>query len=283
MQTSLLPEIDMALFKKTVLDVLTAEQPASSQVIASITDSQGYTEDRLPEFFIETLDGLDEYEVDLLFSPQFTARLHHQTQFAQHFAKCSISKHAIQKLADALEAEGHVSPLRVHMGLTLQCPLKAVMTERFMLSLGLHKPLHQDVLASIEAHLPEALQGMMALHGRKEIFQFQEYRTLFTEVLMKLSSKEEASLPLIEETLVFLVETIVTYKPKSIEALSLTLIHLIQSCQDDMATAETRSYFHTELLAGSAGSVDDMHEAEAVRANYAEIIRKAQALQSVIQ
>jgi hypothetical protein len=283
MQTSTLPEMNLMVFSQAVLDVLTTEQAASPQVVAAITDSQGYTEDRLSDFFVEKLESLDEYEIDLLFSPQFTARIHQQEDFAKRFAKFSVSKHSVQKLAEEVEAQGHIAPLVVHPGLKLQCPLKAVMAERFMLSLGLHKPLHQDVLASIETYVPADLQGVMALYGRKDIFQFQDYRVLLNDVLMRVSQQTSLHSSAIQEALIFLVETIVTYKPKALEDLNTTLTHLIQSCQDDMATAETRSYFHTELLAGSAGSVDDMHEAEAVRANYAEIIRKAQALQSVIK
>jgi hypothetical protein len=265
-------------FQDAVREALTQGQTASVQVLYAISDTYGTAEEQLQSFLDTRLSELDETAVELLMSPQFTAKEVHRDAFARAFGLAHFTRESLLEVAETLGNEGLKMPLEVHAGLEVLCPLKPVMVERFVLSLGLHKPLHPDMRTAIQQYIPGPLQGLAALYGRRDVFQFESYREVYAQVLSHVAQHGEVE----SESLLFLTEILASYKPTTLDALRRTLERLIQSCEADMAGAETRSYHHPTVQAEAAGSEHDRHEAEAVRANYMEIIRKSQHLLNVI-
>ena len=71
--------------------------------------------------------------------------------------------------------------------------------------------------------------------------------------------------------------------PQDLEDLTEKLGRLIQSCQEDMLTVETRSYHHPQILGSNMGSSHDLNEAKAIRDNYTTIIKNAQTLKDLLR
>jgi hypothetical protein len=263
-----------------VINVLTAPQRMGEQLRTQLADHYAcLSDEQIEAFFAKGLLALEEYEQDLLFSPQFTAKAEQRLRVASPFALKTYSKEAIEASARAIEAlELQVSFL-LASGREVKVPLSAVIAERFMKSLLLHKPLAQALRTFIEQAVPLAFQAHVALALRDDIFQFEKYQTLFIEVAQRLSA-HHAWTP---EQIDFLTEVVKTYTPQDLKDLLEKLERLIQSCQEDMTTAETRSYHHPQILGSNLGSAHDLNEAQAVRDHYNQLIKQAEALMLVLK
>jgi hypothetical protein len=266
--------------QEAVIKALTALQVMSEQLRTQLADHYTcLTDEQIQTFFAEGLLKLEEYEQDLLFAPQFTVKAEQRIAFASPFALNVYSKKDVEAAALAIEAlKLHVT-FRLASGLELKVPLTAVIAERFMKSLHLHKPLSESLRSFIERDIPENFRAHVALALRDDIFQFEKYQRLFIEIAHRLSAKAVWTTSQID----FVTNVIKTYTPQSLEDLAEKLERLIQSCQEDMATAETRSYHHPQILGSNMGSSHDHHEAQAVKDNYSQIIKNAQTLKVLLQ
>jgi hypothetical protein len=266
--------------QEAVLLALTKPQTMSEQLRTQLADHYTcLTDEQIQAFFAEGFLKLEEYEEDLLFSPQFTVKAEQRLAFASPFALNAYTKEAIEASALAIEALKRHVTFRLASGLEVQVPLSAVIAERFMKSLHLHKPLPQNLRHFIESNVPEAFQAQVALALRDDIFQFEKYQVLFKDVANGLSSKNAWTPSQVD----FVTFVIKTYTPQALGDLAEKLERLIQSCQEDMATAETRSYHHPQILGSNMGSSHDHHEAQAVKDNYSQIIKNAQDLKVLLQ
>jgi len=266
--------------QNAVLHALSEPQTMSEQLRTQLADYYAcLTDEQIQAFFTEGLAKLEEYEQDLLFSPQFTLKAEQRLAFASPFALNAYSKEAIEASALAIEALNLQVIFRLPSGLDVEIPLNAVIAERFMKSLHLHKPLPQNMRDFIESDVPRDFQAQVALALRDDIFQFEKYQVLFKEVVTCFT-KKTAWTPSQVDFLTFFIKT---YTPQTLDDLFGKLDRLIQSCQEDMATAETRSYHHPQILGSNMGSSHDHHEAQAVKDNYSQIIKNAQALNDLLK
>lgn len=270
---------ELERLQEAVLTVLSRPHPMSSQLQAQLTDQFScLTEDQIRLFFESTLPTLEEYEVDLLFSPHFTAKIEDKLAFSEQFFFVSIRKQDIQAIGEAIESQNVMAYFELPSGLKLPFQLKSVMVERFVMSLQLHKPLAQEMLDFIQDHCPEDFQASVSLALRDDVFKFEKYQQVFKVVCEKMI----ATHTLDQSLVMFLRDSIKTYTPQNVQDLSEKLDRLIQSCKEDMATADTRSYHHPHIQSGNMGSEHDHHEAEAVRANYKRIVEQSTALKALL-
>ncbi len=265
--------------QEAVLLALMKPQTMSEQLRTQLADHYAcLTDEQIQTFFAEGLLKLEEYEQDLLFSPQFTVKAEQRLAFASPFALNSYSKEAVEASALAIEALMLHVTFRLASGIELQVPLTAVIAERFMKSLHLHKPLAENLRAFIKEEVPKNFQAQVALALRDDIFQFEKYQVLFKEIAARFTAKTAWTPSQVD----FVTTLIKTYTPQALDDLAEKLERLIQSCQEDMATAETRSYHHPQILGSNMGSSHDHHEAQAVKDNYSQIIKNAQDLKVLL-
>lgn len=278
--TNTIESTSIESLQNAVILALSKPQTMSEQLRTQLADHYAcLTDEQIQSFFAEGLAKLEEYEQDLLFSPQFTVKAEQRLAFASPFALNTYSKEAIEASALAIEALKLQVTFHLTSGIELQVPLTAVIAERFMKSLHLHKSLAENLRAFIEESVPNDFKAQVALALRDDIFQFEKYQLLFIEVANRLSSKNAWTPSQVD----FVTFVIKTYTPQALDDLAEKLERLIQSCQEDMATAETRSYHHPQILGSNMGSSHDHHEAQAVKDNYSKIIKNAQDLKVLLQ
>jgi hypothetical protein len=271
---------DLERLQELVLSTLTRPHTISSQLQAQLADQFScLTEDQMRLFFESTLPTLEEYEVDLLFSPHFTAKMQDKLAFLEQFSFVSIRKQDIEAIGQAIESQTVMANFELPSGLKIPFQLKSVMVERFVMSLQLHKPLAPEMVDFIKSKCPECFQAVVSLALRDDIFKFEKYQQVFKAVCEKMIATQFLE----QSLLMFLRDSIKTYTPQNVQDLSEKLDRLIQSCQDDIATADTRSYHHPHIQSGNMGSEHDHHEAEAVRANYQRIIEQSKALKALLE
>jgi|GEM_PF-5107263 len=277
--TSTTPSIEeMTTFREALIEALKVPRSMSGQVFNTVTDTYACsTEEEIRIFFTSKLAELEEYELDLLLSPQFTAREDEKKAFASTFGLQQFSNDTVEFLAKDIQNEKIITPITLNSGDLAECLVSDILVERYISTLNLNKTIEPEIIELIKRDVPQHFQGLLGLMSRDGLYQFEKYRHVYADLIGSMKAQNSFS----EEILTFMVDTIRTYKPQNLSDLTEKMDRLITSCTDDMARAEERGYHHHELKAGAAGNIHDAHEAIEVRAQYAEIIRKAKALQAV--
>jgi hypothetical protein len=260
-----------------VIKRLSLPRPLSPQVSNALADNYSTSEAEYDAFFAEKLTTLDDYEIDLVFSPQFTPKP------ADYDAVCSIlgvhqlsSAESASILASVLKQLPTI-PIVLASGATVSLPLHEVMVQRFLKLLFLTEAIPAVLAKTLQsATFPTFILARLTYCVRQSIYRLDKYAQFFAQLLQHLSQKTEMTL----EKILFVHEFIQTYKPTSVEEMTRQLNALIASCEADMVTAVERSYHHEEIKMGSAGSDDDFIEAETIRVSYRNTIRLCQLIKA---
>lgn len=279
-----LPETQEALLQRleeSIIHDLTQPRPIKDQVLIGIADNYGVGGDGLPDFFKDKLAGLEPYEWDVTFSPQFTPTLQDRKRYLGLIGPGHISKDALQQLIDRIVGKHLAMPLQ-HSGQqnTLSLPLNDVVVERYVLRLGLERPVPEaleQVLEHLSAQHADVYTTLNSLF-REACLNKPERVALVKAVVATMLEKDQLQ----EDTLLFLIDTIRTYSPNSQEDLKRQLEALITSCKDDIAAAPDRSYHNEDLKFQHSGNAKDMAQADVIREHYQAMIGKAEALLGIL-
>ena len=149
-----MPKFDMIL--ELLRADLTAPKTLLKQVIQEINDRHGHSEAQLPEFFATVYTTLEEYQVDLLFSPQFTPAKHNRLRYIPFLNDKALSQQEIASIKSDLLSESLSLPfVTPDEGVEISVPLHEVFIDRFV------------NLLKLDASLPEsAAPHRTKLRGR---------------------------------------------------------------------------------------------------------------------
>ena len=277
--------IPPALNSVNLLESLTAEvikrlslpRPLSPQVSNALADNYSTSEAEYDAFFAEKLTALDDYEIDLVFSPQFTPKPADYDTVCAILGVHQLSLSESASILASVLTQLTTVPIVLASGATVSLPLHEVMLQRFLKLLFLTEAVPAVLAETLQsATFPATILARLTYCIRQSIYRLDKYAQFFAQLLQHLSQKTEMTL---EKTL-FVHEFIQTYKPTSVEEMTRQLNALIASCESDMVTAVERSYHHEEIKMGSAGSDDDFIEAETIRVSYRNTIRLCQLLKA---
>jgi hypothetical protein len=214
------------------------------QVVNYISDQYTYTAQELPRFFQEKFPTLEDYEVDLTFSPQYTPAEHNRLEYipilgARHL---SVSDVALLKrdLADAqLETRFKV----LEQGDEIPVPVHEVFIDRYVNLLRLDRPLPPALYEAILAYVPEASHNEVNLLAREDIWQQEARQSILLAFLTVFKHRQNFSTLKVS----FLTNFVRTYRPAHVLELDRQFESLIESCKVDMENVQGRG-FHDEYL-----------------------------------
>jgi hypothetical protein len=260
-----------------LVERLLLPRPLSPQVSTALAGNYSTSEAEYEVFFAEKLSALDDYEIDLTFSPQFTPK---PADFDAIFSVVGV-QHVSQTdmatlLVSVLNQVASV-PVVLPSGATVAFPLHEVMLQRFLKLLFLTDVVPPVLVEALQVKtIPAVVAVRLAYCVRQSIYRLDKYAQSFAALIQHFASKTTMTL----EKTVFVHEFIQTYKPATLADMLRQLDALIASCEADMVTAVERSYHHEEIKAGSAGSDDDFIEAETIRVSYRNTIRLCQLIKA---
>jgi hypothetical protein len=262
--------------KTQLVEDLTQARPLSAQVLLALNDTYSTAPDQFEDFVAKRLPELELYEVDVLFSPQFTPTLEQQAVYMRLLGVNCLEQRQLEQLLISLNE----TPLKTRFTLgqdkaEVPCPLHEAMLDRFVKRLNLSKAMMPDFDAAWLAAWPDEqrLQALSLL--REEALHLPERQAIVASLLtLWVSQKPEYPL----ERLVFLLDSLRTYRPKTLDDLKRQMEALIQSCTDDADRAVERSYHSEELRMSNMGSKKDQLQAEQTRQHYQYMIRQAKEI-----
>lgn len=223
---------------------LSAPRVLLDQVVNYISDHYAYPPQELPRFFQEKFPTLEDYEVDLTFSPQYTPAEHNRLEYipilgARHL---SVSDVALlkQELADAkLQTRFQV----LEQGGEIPAPVHEVFIDRYVNLLRLDHQLLPALYDAILVNVPEASHNEVNLLAREDIWHNEARQSILLAFLKIFKHRNSFSTVKVS----FLTNFVRTYRPAQLLDLDRQLESLIESCKVDMENVQGRG-FHDEYL-----------------------------------
>jgi hypothetical protein len=223
---------------------LSAPRVLLDQVVNYISDYYGYSSAELPRFFFEKFPELEDYELDLTFSPQYTPAEHNRLEYIPLLGPkhLSVAEVALvkQQLIDAkLQTRFSVSdrddeiPVLVH----------EVFIERYVNLLKLDQKLPAVLYDAILANVPESSHHEVNLLAREEGWHSESRQQILLAFLQVFKHRSNFSTMKVS----FLTNFVRTYRPASLLDLDRQFESLIESCKIDMENVQGRG-FHDEYL-----------------------------------
>lgn len=223
---------------------LCAPRVLLAQVLTYINDQYGYPSTELARFFSEKFPSLEDYEVDLIFSPQYTPAEHNRLEYipalGEHHlsvAELALLKNRLNevKLQTAFKTQDNDQEVTV--------PVHEVFVERYVNLLKLDQKLPEGLYREILDTAPQESHNEVNLYARDGVWQNEQKRLILVAFLRTFHALRNFSTVKVS----FLTNFARTYRPAGLSDMDRLLDSLIKSCQVDMENVAGRG-FHDEYL-----------------------------------
>lgn len=268
---------ETAIFQQLERD-LQVPRLLNEQVLTDIADRYGFQTETLAEFFGKKVPVLEDFELDLTFSPLFTPTLSDRKSYGKHLGPHHLSGEQLRDMIRALEEKHLQGILLGPDGQPYPILLKEVTIERYVYRLSLDRPVAPSIFEAIPDDLTEDEHAMVNMLAREEIWREEDRHTLLNAFLNV--NTPESSADRVEKW-VYLTDFVRTYRPLTLADLDRQLESLIQSCKLDLDKLPGRRFHDPELMQLYTDSETAHARDEQARIidHYNHMIRLAEKLQ----
>ncbi|MEM0950542.1 MAG: hypothetical protein AAGI66_00180 [Cyanobacteria bacterium P01_H01_bin.74] len=262
-----------ALFHQLV-DDFSKHHPLMPQVVQELLNRQQVTSDQIEGFFKETLQSLEDWTIDLIFSPQFTPTLEDKAPYANILQNRTLSNEQCEQIkAKVLDKNLTIAFYFAEQDITLKTDLHDCFLDRYVDRLGLTDSISDSVLQHLTEIIKTVYQqsqtsqatpltqteamGLALASVRNKTWQKPEIHQILEAYLIGLQAflddeiAQQSELPPIafnlHNALLHLVDFVKTYRPEAIADIPKLADSLIKSCERDMETVGSQG-FHDEYL-----------------------------------
>lgn len=233
-------EVVFELLKKD----LCAPRVLLDQVLTYINDQFGYPSTELERFFSEKFPTLEDYEVDLAFSPQYTPAEHHRLEYIPALGEHHLSVSEVALLKSRINELGLKTAFSAPDSLNeVVAPVHEVFVDRYVNLLKLDQKLPEGFYQLLMEVVPRDSHNEVNLMAREDLWQNEQKRLILIAFLRTFHVLRNFSTVKVS----FLTNFVRTYRPASLLDVGPLLDSLIKSCQVDMENVSGRG-FHDEYL-----------------------------------
>jgi len=251
-----------------LLETLAAElerpRDLTSQVVNHLLETYGITREQVGDFLEHQLGALEDYEIDLIFSPLFTPTLCDQSICAGMLGEKSISPAEQQDLIQRLVQRPTTARLRTEDGVEHGVPLREVTVERYVSRLRLEGAVQAGIDSWLNRITLAAEQSLWQAVARRAIWESPGRLEILDRYL---ESRGNVAAP---DELAKFTRLIETYQPANPEELLGQIPHWQQVLRQEINDSGSRPFFNErveELHGGGRdqrrGSVSRQQEKEA--------------------
>lgn len=233
-------EVIYELLKKD----LSAPRVLLDQVLTYINDRFTYPSTELARFFSEKFPTLEDYEIDLAFSPQYTPAEHNRLEYIPALGEHHLS------ISDVALLKSRINELHLQTAFSTPdsaeeviAPVHEVFVERYVNLLKLDQKLPEGFYSYIQTCVPPESQNEINLLAREDSWKNEQKLMILTAFLKAFQKSGNFSTVKIS----FLTNFVRSYRPASLLDVGPLLESLIKSCQVDMENVSGRG-FHDEYL-----------------------------------
>ena len=247
----------MQAFVDAVAAELERPRALLKQVVDHLASHYSVSRDELGAFFTSQLDALEDYEVDLLFSPLFTPTLTDQSLFSDLLDRQTLPASAWPVLLRKLIDRPTVAHLTTEDGITHGIKLREVSLERFVTRLNLDVII-PDPLGKLLHSLPPAEdRALLKALARRIVWNKEPRRAVLFRYLLAATSEGFYR----REDLLVLLKLMETYQPKDAADLLARIPHWQEVMKNEMLSAASpKPFFAARVQELHGGGRDQRHQ-----------------------
>lgn len=256
---------------------LSAPRVLLAQVVDYINDHYTYPSNQLRQFFAEKYPQLEDYEVDLTFSPQYTPSEHNRLEYIPLLGAKALSVSEVALLKQQLEEarlETRFSTADDPEEMTV--PVHEVFIERYVNLLKLDWKLHEGAYQHILDTVPTDSHHEVNLLAREDVWRVESRYLILAAFLQLFHELRNFSTIKVS----FLTNFVRTYRPTGLLDVPRQLESLILSCTSDMENVERRGFHDEYLKSLNTGNTLAQPNARDVWAHYKHMIEMAEQLKA---
>lgn len=229
----------MQLFVDAVATELERPRPLLKQVVDHLASHYSVSRDELGAFLTGQLDTLEDYEVDLLFSPLFTPTLPEQAVFSELLERQALPASEWPVLIRKLGDRPTVARLATEDGATHAIRLREVSLERFVTRLNLDVVI-PDPLGKLLQSLPPAEdRALLKALARRIVWNKEPRRAVLFRYLLAATSEDFYH----RADVLVLLKLMETYQPKDAADLLARIPHWQEVLKTEMLSAASPKPF----------------------------------------
>ncbi len=223
-------------------------RPLPSQVVRYLTTTYELEPEALGTFLSDSLDSLEDYEIDLILSPIFTPAFSDQMLFAPLLGTEGLSPAALEALIEALAQRPTTARLVTDDGVTHPAKLRLVTIERYVRRLRLDGSVPEPISRQLASAVPEIDRALALAVARRATWNHPGRQALLGRYLEQVHAHGAWS----ATDLLSLLRLAETYEPDGLNDFLSRLPGWIESVRRDITSASSPKPFFNER-------VEDLH------------------------
>ena len=247
----------MQVFVDAVAAELERPRPLPKQVVGHLASHYSVSRDELGAFFTDQLGALEDYEIDLLFSPLFTPALEEQAAFSGLLDQHTLPAVEWPALIRCLTDRPTVTRLVTEDGATHVIRLREVSLERFVTRLNLDVVIPDPLGKLLHSLPPPGDRALLKALARRIVWNKAPRREILFRYLLASTSEDFYQ----REDLLALLRLMETYQPKDATDLLGRIPHWQEVLKREItAAASPKPFFAARVQELHGGGRDQRHQ-----------------------
>lgn len=231
---------------KKIIEELSAERVLTKQVLDHLVSHHEVNLENLGEYFQRVretttveIDDIEDYEIDLAFSPLFTPRLRDRAKYSNLLDQADVRPEETEEIIDSIMQVKCEAKFRYHDAV-FAMPLHEVLIRRYVRLLNLTTQLSSRMQKAIEQYVPEPAHDIAKALAKDSVWLAERRQDFLISFLKVFKEKNNFTVDKMD----FLTDFVRTYRPMSILNMDSMLHNLIEACNEDIHKIEGGHYLY---------------------------------------
>ncbi len=247
----------MQVFVDAIASELERPRALLKQVVDHLASHYSVSRDELGKFFTDQLGALEDYEIDLLFSPVFTPSLSDQAAFSELLDHETLPATEWPVLIRRLADRPTVTRLVTEDNATHAIRLREVSIERFVTRLNLDVVIPDPLGKLLHSLPPPADRTLLKALARRIVWNKEPRREILFRYLLASTSEDFYQ----RDDLLALLKLMETYQPKDAADLLGRIPHWQEVLKKEIiAAASPKPFFAARVQELHGGGRDQRHQ-----------------------
>ncbi|MBM3829824.1 MAG: hypothetical protein FJ406_04730 [Verrucomicrobia bacterium] len=247
----------MQVFVDAVAAELERPRALLKQVVDHLASHYSVSRDELGAFFTDRLSTLEDYEIDLLFSPVFTPTLTEQAAFSDLLDRQTLPAAAWPELIRRMADRPTVTRLLTEDGTAHAIRLHEVSLERFVTRLNLDVVIPDPLGKLLHSLPPPGDRALLKALARRIVWNKEPRREILFRYLLAATSEDFYQ----RDDLLALLKLMETYQPKDAPDLLGRIPHWQEVLKQEItAAASPKPFFAARVQELHGGGRDQRHQ-----------------------
>jgi hypothetical protein len=248
----------MQRFVDAIAGELEKNRPLLNQVVDHVASRHDKSRDELGTFLEEGIADLEEFEIDLLFSAQFTPTLADQAAFSETIDQEQLDREQWDSLIEALTKRPTVASLETEDGQRHSIQLIDVTIERFVTRLNLDTEIPEPLRDMLDNLPPETDRALLKAIARRPVFRDAGRRELLFRFVLQTTSEDSYC----AQDAVDFMDLVEAYKPTDAADMLARIPNWLEILENEVTAASQPKPFFADRVQELHGGGRDQRRSD---------------------